>query len=241
MSLGLIVLTLLPFVVTPGASFTITVSAAADGDRRASLRVWGGTALGIALIAGAAALSGIGDYVESSQTARTVFGLLSGAVLLGLAVGAGRRVRAVLVADITETRPQQRLVLWAFVALVTNVKALSLYALVLPAALVPGAAGLAAYACSAAVHIVMLLVWLSVVGALVRRTPALRAGAGTRCPLRRRCLRSRHARSAQHPRRDVSTTVPVGARSPRRRTARGSISRQLVFRETGSDSARRLA
>lgn len=171
MSLGLIALTLLPFVLTPGASFTITVGAAVDGDRRASLRVWAGTALGLALIAVAAAVSGVGDYVAGSPTARTVFGLVGGVVLVGLAVGSGLRARTVLTDGVAEARPQQRLVLWSFVAVVTNVKALSLYAVVLPTAVTAGTDSLTTFAAAAAVHITMLLAWLTLVGALVRRTP----------------------------------------------------------------------
>jgi threonine/homoserine/homoserine lactone efflux protein len=182
-SLGLIAATLLPFVISPGASFTITVGAATEGDRRASLRVWAGTALGIASIAVVAALSGLADYVASSQTARTAFGLVGGAVLLGLAVGAGLRARTVLTVGITETRPKPRLVLWAFLALITNVKALSLYAVVLPAALIPGANSLRTYALCAATHTVMLLAWLTLVGALVRRTPVLRSSPRARAAL----------------------------------------------------------
>lgn len=183
MSLGLIALTLLPFVLTPGASFTITVGAAVDGDRRASLRVWAGTALGLALIAVAVAVSGVGDYVAGSPTARTVFGLIGGVVLLGLAVGAGLRARTVLTDGLTEARPQQRLVLWSLLAVVTNVKALSLYAVVLPTAVTAGTDSLTTFATAAAVHITMLLAWLTLVGALVRRTPALRRSARARAAL----------------------------------------------------------
>ena len=182
-SLGLIALTLLPFVVTSGTSFTIIVGAAVDGDRRASLRVWAGTALGIALIAVVAAFRSVGDYVAGSQTARTVFGVLSGAVLIGLAAGAGLRARTVLTDGITEARPQQRLVLWAFLALITNVKALSLYGVVLPTAIDPGSGSAAGYAWAAAVNIAVLLAWLTLVGTLVPRTPALRSSARARAAL----------------------------------------------------------
>ena len=183
MSLGRIALTLLPFVVTPGASSTITVSAAVDGDRRAHLRVWAGTALGIALIAVVAAVSGVGGHVASSQTTRTVFGLASGAVLLGLAAGSGMRARRTLRDGITQPPAQPRLVAWAFLALVTNVKALGLYVVVLPAAVPERASGLAAYTSFAAVHTAMLLAWLVLVGTLVRRTPALRGSARARATL----------------------------------------------------------
>jgi len=182
-SVGLIALTLLPSVLTPGASFTITVGAAVDGDRRASLRVWAGTALGIALIAVAAGVSGVGDYVASSQTARTAFGLVSGAVLVGLALGSGLRARAVLTDGVTEARPQRRLVLCAFLAVITNVKALSLYAVVLPTAVTASTDSLTTFATTAAVHIAMLLAWLTLVGALVRRTPALRRSDRARAAL----------------------------------------------------------
>lgn len=183
MSLGLIALTLLPFVLAPGASFTITVGAAVDGDRRVPLRVWAGTAQGLALIAVAAAVSGVGDYVAGSPTARTAFGLIGGVVLVGLAVGSGLRARSVLTDGVTEARPQQRLVLWSFHAVVTNVKALSLYAVVLPTAVTAEMDSFTTFAAAAAVHITMLLAWLTLVGTLVRSTPALRRSARGRAAL----------------------------------------------------------
>jgi threonine/homoserine/homoserine lactone efflux protein len=57
----------LPFVLSPGASFTITVTNAASGDRLSPIKVWAGTAIGIGLIALAAGLSGLGALVVSHQ------------------------------------------------------------------------------------------------------------------------------------------------------------------------------
>lgn len=55
-----VVLLLLPFVLSPGASFALTLSGAAGGDRTAGLRVGIGTSIGIALIAAVAGLSECG-------------------------------------------------------------------------------------------------------------------------------------------------------------------------------------
>ena len=87
--LGLVALTLLPFVLTPGASFTITVGAAVEGDRRAALHVWAGTALGLGVIA--AAVKGAGGRVPvipgcaTNDTRRTVAGAQRAAGLFHVA------------------------------------------------------------------------------------------------------------------------------------------------------------
>ncbi|PZE33333.1 LysE family translocator [Curtobacterium sp. MCPF17_031] len=183
MTLAVLALAALPFVVSPGASFAITVDVASTGDRRGALKVWMGTALGISAIATLFALSGIGLLLAANSTARTAFGLLGGGVLVLLGflsiVKAIRSARS----SVTSPRPPRKLVLWSFLALITNVKALSLYALVVPALHTPHLAGTALFFTFAGVHVVMLFLWLTVLAWAVRRIPNLGASPRIRTAL----------------------------------------------------------
>lgn len=173
MTLAFLALTALPFVISPGASFAITVDAASSGDRWAAFKVWLGTTLGIAIIASIAALSGIGRFLAENDTARAIFGVAGGAVLVLL--GANSLVKAFRSHGSTSsvTRPARKLVLWAFLALITNVKALSLYALVVPGLDTSARSGPALFFLFAGVHVLLLLVWLTLLGAGVRRIPSI--------------------------------------------------------------------
>jgi threonine/homoserine/homoserine lactone efflux protein len=172
-NLALLAATALPFVVSPGASFTITVSAAITGDRRAPVKVWVGTSLGILLIAGFAGLSGLGQLIAGNDVARTIFGVVGGVVLIAIGLATVVKTVRQKPSDDQSQRPVPRLVLWAFLAVITNVKALSLYALVVPALSGAGVEGIAVFLAFAAVHVVMLLVWLTLLGAVVRVAPVL--------------------------------------------------------------------
>ncbi|RKW70465.1 LysE family translocator [Galactobacter caseinivorans] len=168
-------MSLLPFVLTPGASFALTVNAAATGDRRAGLRVTLGTAMGLALIAAVAGLSGLGAFVASHELIRAWFQLLGGALLFGF--GAVPLIKTWRARNRTEPRPSAphptRLMGWAFVAVVTNVKALAIYLIVVPPLLSPTAPQLGSYATVAAIHSGMVLLWLCLITALITRTPAI--------------------------------------------------------------------
>ncbi len=172
-ALLLLITTALPFVVSPGTSFAITVSAAVQGDRRSPVKVWAGTALGIALIAAVVAATGVGAFVAHNQTARSVFNIVGGLVLTSL--GAAAAVRAVRRGHghALVVGPPRRLLLWSFLTVITNVKALSLYALVVPTATRSGLTGQTLYAGFATVHIVLLLAWLLLLGLAVRMMPRL--------------------------------------------------------------------
>ncbi|MBI9113738.1 LysE family translocator [Sanguibacter suaedae] len=173
MTLVLLALTVLPFVVSPGASFAITIDAASSGDRRAPVKVWAGTALGITVIASIAALSGVARFLAENATARSVFGVAGGTVLVILGVGSLVKARRSTHLTTPGPRPARQLVLWAFLALITNVKALSLYALVVPGLGTDDLAGPALFFLFAGVHVVMLLLWLTLVGEGVRRIPSI--------------------------------------------------------------------
>ncbi|HMC03399.1 MAG TPA: LysE family transporter, partial [Cellulomonadaceae bacterium] len=77
------VLALLPIVVTPGASFTLVTGRALAGDRRGSVAVVAGTAVGIithALLAGL----GLAAVVMASSEAFTVVRLVGAGVMVVL-------------------------------------------------------------------------------------------------------------------------------------------------------------
>ena len=173
MNLTLLAVTALPFVVSPGASFAITISSSLAGDKRAAVKVWVRTALGIFLVAAVAAFSGLGQLLAGSGPSRTVFRLIGGLVLV--AIGISSLVRVVRPKQIAEQnpRPASQLVLWAFLALVSNVKALSLYVLVVPAIDGAGIDGLALFLTCAATHVTMLLIWLTLLGIIVNAVPVL--------------------------------------------------------------------
>jgi threonine/homoserine/homoserine lactone efflux protein len=172
-TLGVLAVTALPFVVSPGASFAITVDAASSGDRRAPVRVWVGTTLGIVVVASIVALSGLGRFLADDATARTIFGITGGSVLVLL--GAGSLIKALRSRGPapSSVRPARQLVLVAFLALVTNIKALSLYALVVPGLDTPGLAGPGLLFLFAGVHVLLLLLWLTLLGEGVRRIPSI--------------------------------------------------------------------
>lgn len=183
MTLALLALTALPFVVSPGASFAITIDAASSDDRRAPVKVWAGTALGIAVIASIAALSGIGRLLAENDTARSIFGVVGGTVLVLLGVSSLIKALKSTRPLAPSPRPARQLVLWAFLALVTNVKALSLYALVVPGIDTDGLTAPTLFFLFAGVHVVMLLLWLTLLGEGVRRIPSIGASPRVRAGL----------------------------------------------------------
>jgi threonine/homoserine/homoserine lactone efflux protein len=170
---ALLAATVLPFVVSPGASFTITISATVTGDRWAPVKVWVGTSLGILVIAGVAGLSGLGHLISDSDVARTLFGLAGGLVLITLGVTTLIKTLRPERGSGELQRPGPWLIFWAFLTVIANVKALSLYVLVVPAMHGAGGTGAVLFLAFAAVHIVMLLAWLLLLGAAVTVIPGL--------------------------------------------------------------------
>ncbi|MBF4618614.1 LysE family transporter [Clavibacter sp. VKM Ac-2873] len=183
MNLALLASTALPFVVSPGASFTLTIGAAATGDRRAALRVWAGTALGVLLIAATLGFSGLAQLVSGDPRARLVLGIVGGAVLVGMGVASGISALRRAPAGARPDGLRPRLVLAAFVAVVTNVKAIGFYVLVVPTLRGSGLDGPALFLVFAAVHMAMMLGWLSLLGALVRGIPGVATSPRVRAAL----------------------------------------------------------
>ena len=173
MTLALLALTALPFVVSPGASLAITVDATSKGELRAPTKVWAGTSVGIVAVASAAALSGIGSFLDGQPTVRQMFTVVGGAVLMVLGITSGVRAVRSIRRPMTAFRSSGGLIPWAFVALITNVKALTLYIVVVPH-LRGGDLGTGALIPTfAAIHILMLLAWQALLGQVVRRIPRL--------------------------------------------------------------------
>lgn len=172
--------TALPFVLSPGASFTITINGAANGDRWSGLKVWTGTALGILLLAFAAAQTGLGVMVANDSLIKTIFGAVGGIVLVLFGLLTIFRELRQARASLPQSRQQPRLVLWSFLALVTNVKALSLYVLVVPTITGLALDGLSQYMSFAVVHILMLLAWLCLIALAVSIIPGVASSRVTR-------------------------------------------------------------
>ncbi|WP_010204198.1 LysE family translocator [Salinibacterium sp. PAMC 21357] len=173
MNLVLLALTALPFVISPGASFTLTVNAAIAGDKRAGIRVWMGTALGIAVIAFAFGVSGLGALLTSDPAIVATVGMIGGAVLILIGVLAFVRAIRSWGQPASPPPPAARLLVWSFIAVITNAKALSLYAVVIPALTRSGLNGLSLYLTFAIIHIGMLLIWLIAVSSAIRAVPSL--------------------------------------------------------------------
>lgn len=173
MTLVAAIITLLPFVIAPGASFALTLRAATSGDRAAAVRVWAGTSLGLLLIAFVAATTGLGVVVAAEPRIRAAFEVVGGIVLIALAVlpALSARRRGASPRPPTQSSAS-RLVFAALVAVVTNVKALTLYLIVVPPLLATGSS-LGGFLGFAAVHSVMVLIWLAIVTLLVTRVPAI--------------------------------------------------------------------
>lgn len=167
----------LPFVLSPGASFTLVLAHTLAGQRGAAARIAAGTALGIIVLAAAVAISGLGPALEEHPTARTVLVLAGGAVLATIAartITAG--VRALRhPTDATTTGEPAALVRWSFLVLVTNAKALTLYAVVVPTLTSGQLHGAPLYLTFAAVHVDLMAAWLAGVAWAARHLPAARS------------------------------------------------------------------
>jgi threonine/homoserine/homoserine lactone efflux protein len=174
---GAIVLVLLPFVVSPGTSFGLTLGHVMRGDRQAPLLISAGTAAGITAMAAALSLSGVGPLIARTPHATSVIGVAGSIVLAFL----GLRI------ILTEVRPTQRpaagiraaqpcrLITSAFLALVLNPKALSVYLLVVPGVTAFARSPAMTYLVFGAIHIVLMSVWLLLVGWTAMHVPGVAA------------------------------------------------------------------
>lgn len=157
--------TLLPFIISPGVSFGLTVSASGAGIPYAALKVWAGTAVGIAMLASTAAL-GVARFIMHNPLWQTVLSVLGGMLLImwgiRLCLPTVNGGKSALPAHLTAG---------SFLLLIGNMKAILLYATVLPAQLSAHRPAVF-YAAAAALHIAMLLIWLVGLEKCVRHLPA---------------------------------------------------------------------
>lgn len=162
----------LPFVIAPGASFTLTLAHATRRGPPGWRRVAFGTAAGIVLLALAVGATELGAALATVPTLRIALGLVGATVLIGFGIAilvkAARRTT-----DTKNASVPANLVRWSFTATVTNPKALSLYALIVPTLGGHDLYGFALFASFAAIHIGLLTIWLHLTHQSVTRIPAL--------------------------------------------------------------------
>lgn len=173
--LGLIIVVVLPFVVSPGASFALTLGSVPVGGWRAVVGVLAGTAAGVATMVAVLNVTRLGEAVAGSPTATRVMALAGGAVLVGLGlhmiVSLSREAEGSH-AQPVRSRPS-RLLAQAYTALLLNPKALSVYLVVVPGLAVGSTPPLRLYIVFAAIHVGLLAVWLLFVAWLLLHFPTV--------------------------------------------------------------------
>jgi threonine/homoserine/homoserine lactone efflux protein len=159
----------LPLVITPGASFALTVAGAVDGPRWIGARIALGTTAAISLIAAAVCFTPLAQALGDSRLAR-LLGYVGAAVLLALAarvaypaIKAGRRPGPRrLGARSASAR--------AFMATIVNPKALTVYLVIVPALAASLGQSLRSIGVVfAVIHIICTFGWLTAVDCLIQR------------------------------------------------------------------------
>lgn len=157
-------LSVLPLVVTPGASFTLVSTRGLAGDRRGAGLVILGTACGIVVHA---ILAGVGLAAIVLRSAELYRGVrLMGALcLIGLGLSLiwkSYRSRSDAAETLSTSVPASPGSTWlgAFVANVLNVKAATIYLTLAPQFIASSQVGVWPMLTLAAAHIVVMLAWL---------------------------------------------------------------------------------
>ena len=177
--LATIVLVVLPFVVSPGASLALTLGHVPLGGRRAVVAVLVGTAAGVATMVGVLVVTRLGEAVAASPVATAVTALAGGVVLAvigGHMVVSAARAPAQDVAGGPSLHPA-RVAGQAYLALLLNPKALSVYLVVVPGLAVGSTPPLRLYVVFATVHVLLLGAWLLLVAWLLLHVPAVTRSA----------------------------------------------------------------
>jgi threonine/homoserine/homoserine lactone efflux protein len=159
----------LPLVITPGASFALTVSGAVEGSRRIGARIALGTAAAISLIAAAVCFTPLAQTLGDSRLARPL-GYIGAAVLFALAGRVG--YSAVRTGHRAGGRqPGARSAsARAFLTTIVNPKALAVYLVVVPGVAVSLGQSLRSIGVVFAVtHIACTFGWLTAVDAAIQR------------------------------------------------------------------------
>ena len=158
--LGGFFLAVLPFVLTPGVSFTLTTQRTLAGERRSGEAVASGTAIGIYIHAVLAAL-GLSAIVMASSEVSQAIKLLGAAYLIGLGLANLRRSfthpsqpPSAAVTNSRGTFAQ------AAIGDVLNVKAAAIYLTLAPQFIAERDHLLGAMLALATIHVIVSTVWL---------------------------------------------------------------------------------
>jgi threonine/homoserine/homoserine lactone efflux protein len=177
--LAAMVVVLLPFVLSPGASFSLVLTHTVAGSRTAVGKVIFGTGAGLFVLAALVGLTGFGAALQADPLARrlvTIGGSLVLAVIGGRMISRGLSGRR---GNLVGTHEPKHLAAWSFVVLLTNAKALTLYLVVVPTLPSHHLTGAEPYVLFAAVHTALQSLWLATVALLAKRLPsAIRSPRG---------------------------------------------------------------
>lgn len=163
----LLILTVLPFVLSPGASFALTIGAAATREPYAALKVWLGTTLGLIVLALFMSISSLSVWMLERPLWSMGLTACGGIVLLAFAYMNARRALSAA----SHLLSSKRLVYSSFLVLVSNMKAWVIYMFVVPTLAHETFYGATLYAAFTAVHAGLLLVWLVLWAEMVRKQP----------------------------------------------------------------------
>jgi len=166
---GDIALVVLPLVITPGASFALTVAGAVERSRLIGVRIAAGTAAAISVIAAAVCCTPLAPALSGSRLARPL-ACLGAAVLLALAARVAlSATRAGHQANAAPPRARSAPAR-AFLATIVNPKALTVYLVVMPAVAASLRQPLKTVGIAFAVtHVICTFGWLTAVDGLIQR------------------------------------------------------------------------
>lgn len=176
---GAMALILLPIVLSPGASFTLALGQLFQGARSGPAWVALGTSLGAFTLAVLLGGTGLAGQLASRPDLMHLMGVLGGLALIWMGVRtlwqSGRPTTASRTTDAPGTTggwaTGRSVVGLAYVTVVSNPKALTLYLVIAPTAMPsPNALG---YLTFASVHALLVFGWLLGWGAVVTRWPGL--------------------------------------------------------------------
>jgi threonine/homoserine/homoserine lactone efflux protein len=159
----------LPLVITPGASFALTVSGAVERSRWIGARIAIGTAAAITVIAAAVCYTPLAQTLSDSRLAH-LLGYIGAVVLFALAARVA--LSAIKAGQRPDAHPPRAgsASARAFMATIVNPKALTVYLVVVPGVAASLGQSLKTIgAVFAVTHIICMSGWLAAVDALIQR------------------------------------------------------------------------
>ncbi|MDR6865751.1 threonine/homoserine/homoserine lactone efflux protein [Microbacterium resistens] len=172
-----LVTTALPFVIAPGSSFTLIIANVPLGRRASWWHISCGTGLGVLVVAIALGATGIGTVLQTRPLARGWLGVGGSIVLIALGAAHILRHRKQQSGNPQRSRGLAR---WAFLSVLTNPKALSIYVLVVPALSSTRLNGPGLFLVFACIHSLMQGIWLLLVHEGAARIPGIANSARVR-------------------------------------------------------------